>query len=108
VSAGTLNFAPDDRYNAFITTCREAPFGDGRSPASPVAVKDNILHGRHPDHLWITRILEGYHPAVRCPRRGTPPGRGGRDRLGKTNMDEFGMGSTTETSAFGPNPKPGG
>ena len=70
----------------------------------PVAVKDNIcLAGR------ITsagsRILAGYVP----PYDATAVARlrdAGVVFLGKTNLDEFGMGSSTENSAFGPTTNP--
>ena len=102
--AGSLNFLPDDRYNAFITTCREAPFGDGALAGVAVAVKDNISTAGIQTTCG-SRILEGYIPpydahAVELLRRE------GAAIVGKTNMDEFGMGSTTETSAFGPTKNP--
>jgi len=102
--AGSLNFLPDDRYNAFITTCREAPFGDGALAGVAVAVKDNISTAGIQTTCG-SRILEGYIPpydahVVELLRRE------GAAIVGKTNMDEFGMGSTTETSAFGPTKNP--
>ncbi|WP_292393286.1 Asp-tRNA(Asn)/Glu-tRNA(Gln) amidotransferase subunit GatA [Methanoculleus sp. UBA303] len=102
--AGSLNFLPDDRYNAFITTCREAPFGDGALAGVAVAVKDNISTAGIQTTCG-SRILEGYIPpydahVVELLRRE------GAAIVGKTNMDEFGMGSTTETSAFGPTRNP--
>ena len=102
--AGTLNFSPDDRYNAFITTCREAPFGDGALAGVAIAVKDNISTAGIRT-TCASRILEGYVPpydahVVELLRRE------GAAIVGKTNMDEFGMGSTTETSAFGPTQNP--
>ena len=54
-----------------------------------------------------SRILDGYTPvfdstvAARCKAAGLP-------LLGKTNMDEFAMGSSTENSAYGPTPEPVG
>jgi aspartyl-tRNA(Asn)/glutamyl-tRNA(Gln) amidotransferase subunit A len=102
--AGSLNFLPDDRYNAFITTCREAPFGDGALAGVAVAVKDNISTAGIQTTCG-SRILEGYIPpydahVVELLRKE------GAAIVGKTNMDEFGMGSTTETSAFGPTRNP--
>ncbi len=102
--AGTLNFAPDDRCNAFITTCKEAPFSEGSLAGIAVAVKDNISTAGIQTTCG-SRILEGYVPpydahVVELLRRE------GAAIVGKTNMDEFGMGTTTETSAFGPTRNP--
>ncbi|HOB18826.1 MAG TPA: Asp-tRNA(Asn)/Glu-tRNA(Gln) amidotransferase subunit GatA [Candidatus Methanoculleus thermohydrogenotrophicum] len=102
--AGTLNFAPDDRYNAFITTCREAPFGDGALAGVAVAVKDNISTAGIQTTCG-SRILEGYIPPYDAHVVELLRGAGAAI-VGKTNMDEFGMGSTTETSAFGPTRNP--
>ncbi|WP_243671207.1 amidase family protein, partial [Methanoculleus chikugoensis] len=102
--AGTLDFSPDDRYNAFITTCRQAPFSDGTLAGTAVAVKDNISTTGIRTTCG-SKILEGYVPpydahVVELLRQA------GAAIVGKTNMDEFGMGSTTETSAFGPTRNP--
>jgi aspartyl-tRNA(Asn)/glutamyl-tRNA(Gln) amidotransferase subunit A len=102
--AGTLDFSPDDRYNAFITTCRQAPFSDGTLAGTAVAVKDNISTAGIRTTCG-SKILEGYVPpydahVVELLRQA------GAAIVGKTNMDEFGMGSTTETSAFGPTRNP--
>ena len=102
--AGTLDFSPDDRYNAFITTCREAPFSDGRLAGVAVAVKDNISTAGI-ETTCGSRILEGYVPPYDAHVVGLLRNAGAAI-VGKTNMDEFGMGSTTETSAFGPTRNP--
>lgn len=102
--AGILEFSPDDRYNAFITTCRQAPFSDGALAGTAVAVKDNIST-KGIQTTCGSKILEGYVPpydayVVELLRQA------GAAIVGKTNMDEFGMGTTTETSAFGPTQNP--
>ncbi|GFS45472.1 amidase family protein [Actinidia rufa] len=63
-----------------------------------VAVKDNICTADMPSSVGL-RALEGYRPlfdataVMKLRERGAIV-------IGKTNMDEFGMGSTTEGSAY--------
>jgi len=66
----------------------------------PVALKDNLCRSRGPTTAG-SRILEGY----RAPYDAAVVERiveEGGVIVGKTNMDEFGMGSSSEYSAFGP------
>ena len=70
----------------------------------PVAIKDNIATLRLPT-TCASHVLEGYvspyeATAVRKLREA------GAIVFGKTNMDEFGMGSSTESSAYGPTRNP--
>jgi aspartyl-tRNA(Asn)/glutamyl-tRNA(Gln) amidotransferase subunit A len=87
-------------HNAFITETRIEGESDGPLAGRTVAVKDNIST----DGVETTcgsAALEGYVP----PYDATVVERlkdAGATIVGKTNMDEFGMGTTTETSAFGP------
>lgn len=65
----------------------------------PIAIKDNICTKDIPTTA-ASRILDGFIPA----HNATAVARleaAGAVILGKTNMDEFGMGSTTELSAYG-------
>jgi aspartyl-tRNA(Asn)/glutamyl-tRNA(Gln) amidotransferase subunit A len=86
--------AGGDELNAYLWRPDEAPEG------IPVAVKDIFCVEGVPTTAG-SRILEGYEPpytatAVRkLAEAGFAP-------LGKTNMDEFAMGSSNENSAFGP------
>src|SRR3990167_6859469 len=70
----------------------------------PYALKDNILVENMPTTAG-SMILEnyngGYDSAVVSKLRNV-----GALVLGKTNMDEFAMGSSTENSAFGPSSNP--
>ncbi len=73
-------------------------------PGVPIGLKDCITTKGVPTTAG-SRILEGYVPvfdstvAVRCKEAGLP-------LLGKLNMDEFAMGSSTENSAYGPTRNP--
>ncbi len=70
----------------------------------PVALKDNMVT-RGVETTASSQILAGWKP----PYDGTAAARlraGGAVIIGKTNLDEFAMGSSTENSAYGPSRNP--
>jgi aspartyl-tRNA(Asn)/glutamyl-tRNA(Gln) amidotransferase subunit A len=90
--------AAGDELNAYLWRAEEE--GDGDAPGVPIAVKDIFCTEGIPTTAG-SKILAGYRPPYtatavrRLAEAGVPI-------LGKTNMDEFAMGSSNENSAFGP------
>ncbi|UNB50519.1 Asp-tRNA(Asn)/Glu-tRNA(Gln) amidotransferase subunit GatA [Mycolicibacterium sp. YH-1] len=111
--------ATDDSYHAFLHVAGEqalaaagrvdAALAAGEAPASPLAgvplaLKDVFTTTDMPTTAG-SKILEGW----RSPYDATVTARlraAGIPILGKTNMDEFAMGSSTENSAYGPTRNP--
>jgi aspartyl-tRNA(Asn)/glutamyl-tRNA(Gln) amidotransferase subunit A len=98
--------AYDAAVGAFLcTNDRDADdAANGPLAGVPVAVKDNICTDWMPTTAG-SRIIENYRP----PYNATVVDkliRAGTYVMGKTNLDEFGMGSSTEYSAFFPTKNP--
>jgi aspartyl-tRNA(Asn)/glutamyl-tRNA(Gln) amidotransferase subunit A len=97
--------AGGDSLNAYLWTApdgspgAEADAGDGLAGV-PVAVKD-IFCTEGVATTAGSRILEGYRPTYTATAVRRLHEAGVRT-LGKTNMDEFAMGSSNENSAYGP------
>lgn len=103
----------DGTYNSYVTVDREGALkradevqklidaGELNSPLAgvPVAIKDNMCTK---DMLTTcsSKILGNFYPAYTA-EAVINLEKAGAVIIGKTNMDEFAMGSTTETSAYG-------
>lgn len=90
----------DEHLGTFLCINEAPPDDNASGPLAgvPVAVKDNITTSFLPTTAG-SRILEGYVP----PYNATAVERllaAGAYVIGKTNLDEFGMGSSNEYSAF--------
>ncbi len=96
--------AASNSLNAFLWVADAAPASPKAAGAElagiPLAVKDLFCTEGVPSQAG-SRILEGYRPPYtatvvrRLAEAGAP-------LLGKTNQDEFAMGSSNENSAYGP------
>ncbi len=109
--------AVEPRLNAFITVCDEPALAQARdadlrlaqgdAPALcgiPLAIKD-IYATRGVRTTCASRILENFVPTYDATVIARLRAEGAVF-LGKANLDEFAMGSSTENSAFGPTRNP--
>jgi len=95
--------AAGDELNAYLWSVEDAStyeVQDGPLRGIPVAVKDIFCTEGTPTTAG-SRILEGYRPPYTATAVQRLDAAGARV-LGKTNMDEFAMGSSNENSAYGP------
>jgi aspartyl-tRNA(Asn)/glutamyl-tRNA(Gln) amidotransferase subunit A len=77
---------------------------DGEGEGVPIALKD-VIGTKGVETTAGSRILAGYVPVYDSTVAARCKGRGLR-LIGKTNTDEFAMGSSTENSAYGPSRNP--
>ena len=101
-----LHVATDGAVSAARAVDERRAAGEPLGPLAgvPLALKDVLTTADMPTTCG-SRILEGWRP----PYESTVTQRlrkAGVVILGKTNMDEFAMGSSTENSAFGPSHNP--
>jgi aspartyl-tRNA(Asn)/glutamyl-tRNA(Gln) amidotransferase subunit A len=93
--------AAADDLNAFTWVADSAPAAaDGPLAGVPLAVKDLFCTAGIPSQSG-SRILDGYRPPYTATAVASLEA-AGATLLGKTNQDEFAMGSSNENSAFGP------
>ena len=96
--------AVEDRVGAFITVTAEEARQVAQAPPAgplggvPVAVKDNMCT-RGIKTTCASRILENFVPPYESTVTGSMS-EAGYVLVGKTNLDEFAMGSSTENSGF--------
>ena len=90
--------AAGDELGSYLWVAEETPAEHGALP--PVAVKDLFCVEGVPSSAG-SRILEGYLPVYTATSVRNLEAAGAAV-LGKTNQDEFAMGSSNENSAFGP------
>jgi len=101
-----LNIDRDNASEAAANADADLADGIDRGPlhGSPMALKDNMCT-RGLETTASSQILAGYVP----PYDATVVARlrdAGAVLIGKTNLDEFAMGSSTENSAYGPSFNP--
>ena len=98
--------AAADDLNAFTWVGDEVPDPDTAAPLAgvPFAAKDLFCTEGIPSQAG-SRILEGYRPPYSATAVRKLEG-AGAPLLGKTNQDEFAMGSSTENSGYGPTLNP--
>ena len=98
--------AAADAFNSYIWVADETPGADTDTPFAgvPVAIKDLFCTEGVPSQAG-SKILEGYRPPYTATSVRNLNAAGGT-LLGKTNQDEFAMGSSTENSAYGPTLNP--